>query len=294
LRDVALAGGVFANVRVNEEILGLPETRDVFVHPGMTDCGLAVGAALAACVPGTLEVPMARDPEPLRDVYLGPTITEADVDRALQHHALTPEVVTGPLSDAIADLLVQGHVVARAAGRMDYGPRALGNRTILYQPSDRAVNDWLNENLRRTEFMPFAPAVLHAERGRCFGDMSGGEHSAEFMTMTFHCTPWMQKTMAGVVHLDGTARPQLVRRDRNAEFHDILTAFHDRTGIPGVINTSFNMHEEPIVCSADDAVRAFIDGQLDYLALGSRLIRHPRGTDRPLRPALAVARPTSG
>ena len=192
--------------------------------------------------------------------------------------------MTGPMPDVIAGLLTEGYVVARAAGRMEYGPRALGNRSILYQPSDRDVNDWLNKNLRRTEFMPFAPAVLHAEREWCFGDMTGAEHPAEFMTMTFHCTPAMRDAMAGVVHLDGTARPQLVRADRNPGFHAILTAFRERSGLPGVINTSFNMHEEPIVCSADDAVRAFLEGHLDYLALGGQLIRHPRGVMRVLRP----------
>jgi carbamoyltransferase len=285
LRDVALAGGVFANVRVNEEVWGLPETARVFIHPGMTDSGLAVGAALAACEPGILDRAMAPDREPLKDVYLGPTIADADIDQALARHGLQPQPMTAPMPEVIADLLVDGYVVARAAGRMEYGPRALGNRSILYQPSDPAVNDWLNKNLRRTEFMPFAPAVLHAERERCFGDMTGAEHPAEFMTMTFHCTPWMRNAMAGVVHLDGTARPQLVRADRNATFHAILTAFQARTGLPGVINTSFNMHEEPIVCSADDAVRAFLEGNLDYLALGGHLIRHPRGVQRTLRPA---------
>src|SRR5690606_22846186 len=272
LRDVALAGGVFANVRVNEEIWGMPETSRVFVHPGMTDAGLPVGAALAACVPGVLDEPMTPDDTPLEHVYLGPSIDADSIDEVLARRRLTPEPLDRPLPDAIAGLLAEGYVVARAAGRMEYGPRALGNRTILYQPTDPAVNDWLNRNLRRTEFMPFAPAVLFAERERCFGDMTGAEHTAEFMTMTFHCTPWMREAMSGVVHLDGTARPQLVRQERNPEFHAILTAFRERTGLPGAINTSFNMHEEPIVCSADDAVRAFLDGQLDYLALGPQLI----------------------
>ncbi|HEX6313959.1 MAG TPA: carbamoyltransferase C-terminal domain-containing protein [Gemmatimonadaceae bacterium] len=281
LRDVALAGGVFANVRVNEEVWRLAETDCVFIHPAMTDAGLAVGAALAACLPGILERPMVSPREPLRDVYLGPSIEAADVDAAMTRHGLRPEPLTGPLSETIAGLLVEGYVVARASGRMEYGPRALGNRTIMYQPTDPAVNDWLNRNLRRTEFMPFAPALLRDHRQQCFGSMAGAEHAAEFMTMTFHCTPWMQEEMKGVVHLDGTARPQLVRQDRNPGFHQILAAFHRRTGLPGIINTSFNMHEEPIVCSADDAVRAFLDGSLDYLALGDVLIRHPGGSRHP-------------
>jgi carbamoyltransferase len=293
LRDIALAGGVFANVRVNEEIWRLDETRQVFVHPGMTDAGLAVGAALAACSAGILEQPMPAPTESIRDVYLGPSIAAEEVDMALARDGLHPEPVPGSLHEAVADLLVKGYVVARAEGRMEYGPRALGNRTILYQPTDPSVNDWLNQNLQRTEFMPFAPAVLYAERSRCFGDMSGAEHAAEFMTMTFQCTPWMREAMPGVVHLDGTARPQLVRADRNPGFHAILEAFRDRTGLPGVINTSFNMHEEPIVCSADDAIRAFLDGHLDFLALGTRLVRHPAGVRHPMRPVQGYARPTS-
>ena len=294
LRNVALAGGVFANVRVNEEIWGMPETSRVFVHPGMTDAGLPAGAALAASVPGILERPMAPDPTPLEHVYLGPSIDAASIDEVLGRRRLTPETLDAPLPEVIAALLADGYVVARASGRMEYGPRALGNRTILYQPTDPSVNDWLNRNLRRTEFMPFAPAVLFAERERCFGDMTGAEHTAEFMTMTFHCTPWMREAMKGVVHLDSTARPQLVRQDRNPEFHDILTAFRARTGLPGAINTSFNMHEEPIVCSADDAVRAFLDGQLDYLAIGPHLIRHPGGIRHPLRPVgEAAGRPVA-
>jgi carbamoyltransferase len=284
LRDVALAGGVFANVRVNEEVNALPEIGRTFIHPGMTDCGLAVGAALAACAPGYLERTMPADGEPLRDVYLGPSIKPADIDAALGTHKLRPEQLDRPLEQEIADLLVEGHVVARADGRMEYGPRALGNRSILYQPTDRAVNDWLNANLRRTEFMPFAPAVLHEERERCFLDMDGAEHTAEFMTITFHCTAWMRANMAGVVHIDDTARPQLVRRETNPGYYDIIDAFHDRTGLPAIINTSFNMHEEPIVSSADDAVRAFLDGNLDYLALGSHLIRHPAGVQHELVP----------
>jgi carbamoyltransferase len=290
LRDVALAGGVFANVRVNEEVHRLPNVSRVFVHPGMTDCGLAVGAALAACAPGQLPATMAHRPEPLRDVYLGSEIGDSEIDGTLRQHALEPQELEQPLEDEIADLLAEGHVVARAAGRMEYGPRALGNRSILYQPTDRDVNDWLNRNLRRTEFMPFAPAILHGERQRCFEAMEGAEHAAEFMTITFRCTPWMQRKMAGVVHLDNTARPQLVREDRSPEYYRLIRAFSERTGLPGIINTSFNMHEEPIVRSADDAVRAFLDGNLDYLALGSRLIRHPRGVLHPLKPVEGARR----
>jgi carbamoyltransferase len=230
---------------------------------------------------------MSPEPEPLRDVYLGPALDEQAIDRALSDAGLEPEPLKRPLPEEIAHLLAEGYVVARATGRMEYGPRALGHRSILYQPSDPKVNDWLNHNLRRTEFMPFAPATLWEERDRCFENVDGAEHTAEFMTITFDCTPWMRERMAGVVHIDGTARPQLVRKDRNPDFHAIISAFRDLTGLPAVINTSFNMHEEPIVCSAEDSVRAFLDGNLEYLAIGDRLVKHPAGVERELVPVEA-------
>lgn len=291
LRDAALAGGVFANVRVNQEVLALPEIDRVFIHPHMGDGGLSAGAALAPCVPGVLPSTMSYCRTPLADVYFGRSLTAAAIEQALCQHGLAPETLRDSLEEDVAELLVQGFVVARADGRMEYGPRALGNRSILYHPTDRGVNDWLNDNLRRTEFMPFAPAVLYEFREQCFHDLAGGEHAAEFMTITFNCTPWMREAMPGVVHIDGTARPQLVRRDRNPSFYAIIEAFYRRTGLPAIINTSFNMHEEPIVGSADDCVRAFLQAKLDYLAIGPYLVKHPAGVCHPL--SAAVPSPAS-
>lgn len=288
MRSIALAGGVFANVRVNEEVLELPGVERVFVHPGMGDGGLCVGAALAACIPGILESPMSWQPDPLPHVYFGRDLADTEIGEAMGRAGLTPVALEASLERTIAELLAEGYVVARAAGRMEYGPRALGNRSILYQPTDPTVNDWLNDNLRRTEFMPFAPAIRMEARDRCFENGSGAWHAAEFMTVTFHCTEWMKEHMPGVVHLDGTARPQLVRRETNPGYYRIIEEFEQLTGLPGIINTSFNMHEEPIVCTADDCVRAFLEGHIDYLALGGHLIAHPRGVDRPLRPVARV------
>ena len=173
-------------------------------------------------------------------------------------------------------LLAAGKVVARFDGRMEYGPRALGHRSILYHAKEPAVNQWLNQRLGRTEFMPFAPATLHEHRDGCYLNMKGAEHAAEFMTLTFDCTESMKQDCPAAVHVDGTARPQLVSADGSPGFHRILTEYYRLTGIPSVINTSFNMHEEPIVCSPDDAVRAFLQGNLDYLAIGNFLVEHPK------------------
>ena len=290
LENVALAGGVFANVRINQIVHELDGVENVFVHPHMGDGGLGGGAALAACVPGILDHTMQAYQEPLRDAYLGPDLDTEDIERALADADLKPEPIDHSIEDRVAELLAEGFVVARAAGRMEYGPRALGNRSILYHPTDPSVNDWLNENLHRTEFMPFAPAVLYERCHDCFESIDGASHPAEFMTITFDCTPWMQENMRGVVHIDGTARPQLVRADHNPSFHRIIESFYSRTGLPAVINTSFNMHEEPIVCTAQDCVRAFLRGNLDYLAIGDFLVKHPKGVRRRLTPAVKASR----
>lgn len=270
--DVALAGGLFANVRINQKIHELPEVRKCFVHPGMSDCGMGIGAAL--------EVHYDREPRPeidtrcMDDVYLGPEYSDEEMEAALDAADADYERPEN-LEAEVAELLSEGAVVARFAGRMEYGPRALGNRTIMYQPTDPSVNEWLNEALDRTEFMPFAPATLVEEAGRCYRNLEDAERTARFMTITFDCTEWMKENCPGVVHVDGTARPQVVREEYNASFYRIIREYYRITGLPSIINTSFNMHEEPIVCTPEDAVRAFQLGHLDYLAMGPFLARNP-------------------
>ena len=123
--------------------------------------------------------------------------------------------------------------------------------------------------------MPFAPATLFEERGNCYKNIEGAEFAAQFMTVTFDCTDFMKRTCPAAVHVDGTARPQLVTAETNPSFHQVLREYHKLSGVPSVINTSFNMHEEPIVNSPSDAIRAFLQGNLDYLAIGNMLVEHP-------------------
>ncbi len=260
--SVALAGGIFANVKRNQRIHEIPEVNHIFVYPNMGDGGLAAGAALALS---------AVTPHRLSDVYLGRDFSEEEYLRVLEDSGL-PFTKPDDLAEQVADRLIDGKVVARTAGRMEWGPRALGNRTVMFRPDDPAVNDWLNKKLQRTEFMPFAPVTLWEERESCYLGLEGAEHAARFMTVCFDCTDAMKEHSPGVVHIDGTARPQLIRREDNADYYDIVAAFHRKTGIPSVINTSFNMHEEPIVRSPRDAVRAFVAAGLDYLILGPFLV----------------------
>jgi len=275
LSRVALAGGVFANVRINQEVFEVPGVEEVFVFPGMTDEGLSVGAAYIA---NQAEEPASMESrERIEHVFFGPSYGQDAVEEALRDAGLSFSRPENP-AEAVAEALADGAVVARFTGPMEFGPRALGHRSILYQPTDPTVQDWLNELLDRTEFMPFAPAVPLEHVDRCFLNAAGATHTAKFMTITFDCTDWFREHCPGVVHVDGTARPQLVDRNETPEYWAIIDAYYRRTGLPAIINTSFNMHEEPIVCTPEDAVRAFQASSLDYLAIGSFLAKGSRGT----------------
>jgi carbamoyltransferase len=275
MRRLAVAGGVFANVKFNQRVHELEEVDELFIHPAMDDGGLSVGAALGVFVARRPEV-AAGLVSRLDDVYLGPAFTDEQIRRALEQAGVEgskePDV-----HRAIARRLAAGDVVARFTGRMEYGPRALGGRSILYQTGDPSVNDWLNESLRRTEFMPFAPATMVEHADERYVGLEGARDPARFMTITFDCTEVMARESPGVVHVDGTARPQLVDRETAPDFHRILTEYHALTGIPSLVNTSFNMHDEPIVCSPSDALRAFLQGGLDWLAIEDHLVANPRG-----------------
>ncbi len=275
--NVALAGGLFANVRINECILRVKGVKNVSVHPGMSDEGLAVGAALAVYQDDARKAGKPYEAKLLPHACLGTEIKDADAESVLRAAGLE---FTKPKNTAahVAQLLHEGHVVARASGAMEYGPRALGNRTIMYRPDDHSVNDWLNTLLRRTEFMPFAPASTYESAADLYIDPNGALETARFMTITLHCKPIMRKRCEGVVHVDGTARPQLVRREDNPGFYDIITEYEKLSGLPAIINTSFNIHEEPIVRTAKDAVRAFLDSKLDYLVLGPFVAVGPVGS----------------
>ena len=273
--DLALAGGVFANVKLNQRIHELNLVRSLFIHPGMGDEGLAVGAALAINATLDKEADNKVKASRLSDVYFGPAFGSREIESAIAKEGLQAEYVA-EVEHRIAELLAQGHVVANFDGRMEYGPRALGNRSILYQTTDRTVNDWLNKRLKRTEFMPFAPVTLAEFADRCYENLDGARYSSQFMTITLNCTGWMRNHSPAVVHVDGTARPQIIEKSSNPRYYKILHEYFKLTGIPSLINTSFNLHEEPIVCSPSDALRAFQEGGLDYLALGNYLLKHPR------------------
>jgi len=265
LDSVCLAGGLFANVKINKEVMSCGFNK-VFIAPPMTDDGLALGGALleahrrgASCI------------VPVRTMCLGPAIEADTLDDEMKGHGVVFRHLQQPARE-LAELIHRGDLLAVCEGRMEYGPRALGRRSIIVAATDPDITEILNNKLRRTEFMPFAPIVRAEDADACFVGPADFSHTAEFMTIAVDCTELMKTKCPAVVHVDGTARPQLVHAEHHPLVHQILTEYVQLSGRPALVNTSFNVHEEPIVCSAEDALRAFFFSELDHLYLNGRLI----------------------
>ena len=270
---VALAGGAFSNVRLNQKIFELG-FESVFVCPPMTDDGLAVGAVFHY-----LGAQGELYPKRAKNMFLGPVHDDEEVQQALQKMHIPAQPSESVHAD-IASLLAHGKVVARWHGRMEFGPRALGHRTIYYRADDPTCQDWLNKKLQRTEFMPFAPCTLASQAADLYEGLDGCDYTAESMTITCNCTDKMKQQSSAVVHVDGTARPQLVTEATNPDMFAVLSAYFELTGVPTLINTSFNIHEEPIVCTAEDAIHAFLESGIDYLFLDDYLLCFEELRDR--------------
>jgi len=264
---LALAGGVFANVRLNQKIAALPEVKSLFIFPHMGDGGLAAGAALSLFCDKGLK------PTPLSNVYFGDDLNAEEIELVLNKYKRKFSV-TKPrgLAESVAKLLANDKVVAIVRGRMEYGPRALGHRSLLYKSFDPTVNIWLNRRLRRSEFMPFAPIIRREDLPLYFSNWEKVLPSLPFMTVALNCNERCKKEAPAIVHVDGTARPQVLEKGVENFVYDILSSYFKLTKLRILINTSFNMHEQPIVRNAQDAVLTFLEGHIDYLVLEDRLI----------------------
>jgi carbamoyltransferase len=261
-RKLALAGGLFANVRLNRLLAETLPLDEVFVFPAMGDEGLSVGAGLAFLHQRDGTDTWLRHRHRLDNVYLGENY-DGRIDDTLSCAGMR-RLAGRPVETAV-DLIRAGKAGAIYAGRMEFGPRALGARSIIASPQDHAINDLLNKRLDRSEFMPFAPYVLEEDAARVFDINDVNRYAAHFMTITCGVKPEWRARIPAVVHVDGTARPQIVRGDENPLFAAILRRFRDQTELPVLINTSFNVHEEPIVNRPEECLQALSDGRVDFV-----------------------------
>jgi len=260
--NLCMAGGVALNVVANGRCLREGPFKRLFVQPAAGDAGGAVGAAALAHVRVTGKPPAVKK---LEHVYLGPANSVSDAYRFLKISSAKFEDFRGKEDELISftvDRLIEGKVIGWSQGRMEFGPRALGARSILADPRRPEMRDRINALVKMREaFRPFAPAVLESDYQEHFAL----DHASPFMLET--CDVISPLDLPAITHIDGSARIQTVNAESNPRFAKLLEEFHRRTGCPILLNTSFNMRGEPIVCTPVDAVRCFNKSQIDLLVI---------------------------
>ena len=273
LRNLAVGGGVYANVRLNRHLLENTAADAIFIFPAMGDVGLPIGGCLDYLLQQRGPEEWQRNRRVLNSMLLGRD-HRADPDAlaaAFPKLRLSPIWESDAVVAAVADALVAGKAVGIHDGRMEFGPRALGARSILASPTRREINDSLNARLSRSDFMPFAPVVLSEYAEQVFDIHAGNAHAAHFMTITCDVRAAWRDRIPAVVHIDGSARPQIVDPEPRTLYRRILEAWHSRSGIPALVNTSFNVHEEPIIDTPEQALIALAADRVDLLVLNGRI-----------------------
>ena len=266
IHKVCLSGGVALNVKLNSRIFSHPEIEDVFAHPLCADCGAAAGAALFACYRET-----GSKPERLRSLALGYEEPEDTIERVLEQTGVLYERPPD-ICAAVAEELVQGRVVGWFQERMEAGPRALGQRSILVDPRRAENRDRVNAVVKFREYWrPFCPSIRTEAMARYFDRYT----EALFMIIAFDANDRLRREAPAIVHVDGTSRVQAVREADHPLYYKLLTAFEARTGVPVVLNTSFNVKGEPIVRTITDALRTFWSTGIEVLAAGGFIVRKP-------------------
>ncbi len=256
---LVFSGGGALNVKLNQRIIDLPYVKELWVQPASGDSGTAVGAASWAAMQEGIEV------EPMTHVYLGPSYTTAQCVEACKQHPSKPSwKIIEDVPARTAETLARGNPVAWLQGRMEFGPRALGGRSILGCPSAEGVADRINEQIKfRERWRPFCPSMLD----RVAPDILQTDHPAPYMTFTFAVAEHWKARIPEVVHEDGTARAQVVSRETNPRYYEMIEELEKLTGNAVVLNTSLNRRGEPMVCSPTDALNMFFGSDLRYLVM---------------------------
>lgn len=262
-RRLGLAGGVFANVKLNRHLAESCDLEELFIVPAMGDEGLSLGAGLDYLLTRDGLSAWLKQRYRLETVYWGRDYDHAG-QATFEQTAGLRKTSEAPAEGA-AERLAGGEIGAIYSGRMEFGPRALGARTILANPARRDTHDELNRRLSRSEFMPFAPVIRAERAAEVFEITPQIAYACRFMTITTGVRAAWREKIAAVVHVDHSARPQVIDGQHNRLYGDILEAFERKTSLPVLINTSFNVHEEPIVNAPAEAIRALCDGRIDFL-----------------------------
>jgi len=265
-----MAGGVALNCTLNGAIAKSGLFNNIFIQPAASDEGCSAGAAYYAYTQlnGNNKTTM-----PWHHAYLGPEFDDSTILDLLNLYSDSIRWKKEEnIAAKVALRLASGKVVGWFQGRMEFGPRALGNRSILASPLNADMKDLINSKVKHREaFRPFAPAVLEEEAGNYF-DLCGMRNSP-YMLFAFNVYPEKRYVIPAVTHVDGSARVQTVSKKTNPKFWNLINEFYKITGVPVVLNTSFNDKNEPIVCTPKDAILCFLSTGIDYLAIGDYLVK---------------------
>jgi carbamoyltransferase len=260
---LCLSGGLFANVKLNQMINNSNLFDEIFIHPAMGDSGLALGAAISKAV----EVGDITSPLKLQDSYLGESFTKKEWDKHLEDFTIQPLDIK-----KVGKYLDEGKIIGLFQGRTEYGPRALGNRSIICKPTEKDTHKKLNERLKRTEIMPFAPSILE-EYFEDIYEEDKSKYSAEFMTLCFNVkSNWLDKLPAVTQELDRSGRPQIVKKSSNPLYYKIIDEYRKISNIPVVLNTSFNAHGEPINNYPHQVLKHLKEGIIDMIITENYII----------------------
>jgi carbamoyltransferase len=266
--DLAMAGGCALNSVANGKVFDRTAFRRTYIQPAAGDEGLAIGAALHT-YHSVLQQPRRHE---LKQSYLGPEFSESRIQSALKNAGLEyRKLDRRDLIEETAEQIAAGNVVGWFQGRMEWGPRALGNRSIVAHPGRPDMKDILNARIKHREwFRPFAPSILAEHQHEYFEH----DHPSPFMLHVYKIRPEKRKVLCAVNHVDDTGRLQTVTREENPLYYDLISAFHRRTGLPVILNTSFN-ENEPIVCTPEEAIDCFQRTRMDVLGIGPFLVMKP-------------------
>ena len=269
IHRIACSGGGFLNVKANKLIREMPEVEEVFFYPAAGDEGLAAGAALEGYYEFCKRDGIRPSKRALTDLYLGPSYpSDAVIPHLKESHVDFTRI--GDSTDEVVDLLVRGKVVAWFDGRMEYGPRALGHRSILADPRHQDVKRTLNSQIKmRDWFMPFASSILEDQMATYLNNPC----YAPYMILAFDTTENFRDIQAAIHPQDLTARPQIVRKEWNERYWKVIDSFRSKTGVAALLNTSFNLHGYPIVCTPEQAVWTYNNSRLDAMVIGDCLVR---------------------
>lgn len=270
IRKLALSGGSFMNVKANKRIMDLPEVEDIFVLPSCGDESNAIGCTYLKYAEEKIRNGENLDIAPLQDLYFGQQFRFDEIELVLKRSPF-PYQKYNDIEKNVADLLATGHVVARFKGRMEFGARALGNRSILANPSHPQVVKNINDMIKNRDFwMPFAPSVLDTRINDYL--KANSKTQPTYMMIAFDSKDQGGNLLAASHPYDHTIRPQIVYKEWNPDYYRLITYFEKLTGIGAILNTSFNLHGYPIVCSPEDAMEVFINSGLKYMAIGNFLV----------------------